>query len=292
MRQFKKILEQDMALERRILRRDRERLRKMPPGYLSGSNNFFYQCEEGGTRRYIPVRQKRLIRSLAMKGFLLRRMTVLQDNLAWQEKLLRHYQSYDNDSVLDHLSMACKQGLFWGETAAQAEKSEFFSTSMSAFLPSVVPSPASSASFASVNAPQYAADGTFRRSKSETIISNLLTQYSVSYIYEKPLFWFEFAEKAGPLSPGKVSLKEQMDLPDWILPDFTITLASGKVVYWEHLGMLKDPDYLEKFKKKLLFYHLLGINLGDRLIVTCDDYEGGLDSHRIAEIIEQLLESA
>ena len=276
MRSFNKTLRRDMALEKKILQRDKERLRKHPEGYLTCSGNSFYRVLNDGTKQYLSVKQSRLIRALAAKGFLSRRVAMIQNNLEWQEKLLQRYQPYDNDTILGSLNKACRSGLFFGQAAAQAEGSEFYGSST---RDEVEKNPV----LFGRTAIQQTADGDFRRSKSETIISNLLNQYGISYAYEQPLHWPD------RMPADKLELKQLMQLPDHLLPDFTLTLPSGRIVYWEHLGMLKSPDYLEKFKKKLLFYHLLGINPGDNLIITCDTYDGALDSQKVAEIIEQLL---
>ncbi len=75
------------------------------------------------------------------------------------------------------------------------------------------------------------AKGDYVRSKSEVIIANLLHAYSLEYEYEKEL-----------LSPdGKIR------------PDFTVKTPSGKLFYWEHLGMLGSEEYDDKwlYKKKI-----------------------------------------
>ena len=39
-----------------------------------------------------------------------------------------------------------------------------------------------------------------------------------------------------------------------IKPDFTITLASGKIIYWEHLGKLGNRSYERDWEKRLKIY--------------------------------------
>ena len=72
--------------------------------------------------------------------------------------------------------------------------------------------------------------GDLVRSKSEVIIADgLLAQGIRDYIYERPL--------VGPDG-----------IPRY--PDFTIEDAeSGITVYWEHLGLLEDPTYADRWKK-------------------------------------------
>ena len=119
--------------------------------------------------------------------------------------------------------------------------------------------------------------GDLVRSKSEVIIANeLLAQGIDRYEYEAPL----------DLSNGETRY-----------PDFTIVDDdTGECYYWEHLGLLHTPDYAKRWKRKLSLYrkanilpHEEGGGDGGTLIVTEDEPNGGLDSRRIAELIERLL---
>lgn len=87
------------------------------------------------------------------------------------------------------------------------------------------------------------------RSKSEAMIADALASANIPYRYECPL-----------------------DLGGIIVyPDFTILRARDrKEIYWEHLGMLDDDDYILGAMKKLRTYEGSGIFPGDRLIITCE----------------------
>lgn len=74
--------------------------------------------------------------------------------------------------------------------------------------------------------------GILVRSKSEVIISNLLTRHNVNFEYEKPL----------------VANNKQYS------PDFTIIAPDNKVWYWEHLGMLHKEDYRKEWAEKEAWY--------------------------------------
>src|SRR6185437_8685201 len=87
------------------------------------------------------------------------------------------------------------------------------------------------------------------RSKSEVIIANMLHERGIAYYYEKPLF-----------------------APDgtMYLPDFTL-IWNGEEVYWEHVGMLSSPKYVEHWKQKSAWYekHFAG-----RLRITYESSSG------------------
>ena len=116
--------------------------------------------------------------------------------------------------------------------------------------------------------------GDLVRSKSEVIIANeLMNQGIEEYEYETLL----------TLPNGKV------------YPDFTIVDDdTGKVYYWEHLGLLHDPNYLEQWNKKLKKYENAGVfayseSTGEgNLIITRDDEAGGIDAQGIAKLISNI----
>jgi hypothetical protein len=116
------------------------------------------------------------------------------------------------------------------------------------------------------------------RSKSEALIAELLQARNVDYAYERKL-----------------------TAPDGTIryPDFTIEdQESGQLVYWEHLGLLHDSVYAERWDRKLGWYAAQGILPADSqhpngganglLVWTRDDKQGGIDNRRIADLIDTL----
>ena len=90
--------------------------------------------------------------------------------------------------------------------------------------------------------------GDLVRSKSEALLADLLYYHGIEYEYEKEL-----------------ALNGQV-----IHPDFTIQLPGGRVLYWEHLGMLGDPGYERNWSYKSRIYAENGIAEGNGLIITRD----------------------
>jgi hypothetical protein len=120
--------------------------------------------------------------------------------------------------------------------------------------------------------------GDLVRSKSEVIIANeLLAQGIDRYEYE--------AELKLP-SDGRT-----------LLPDFTIVDDdTGERFYWEHLGLLHNPEYAARWEEKLAAYRAADVLPHDEgggdagtLLVTRDDEGGGIDAKAIAEFIEDVL---
>jgi len=114
------------------------------------------------------------------------------------------------------------------------------------------------------------------RSKSEVIIANLLHDMKIDYAYEK-----------------------ELQAPDGSkrYPDFTIEdEETGLNVYIEHLGLLHDPVYERRWKRKEQWYKDMDIlsheeGGGERgvLIATRDDESGGIDCVEIEKRLRSVL---
>jgi hypothetical protein len=110
------------------------------------------------------------------------------------------------------------------------------------------------------------------RSKSEVIIANLLHSKNIQYHYESPL------EIDGVTK----------------YPDFTIEDDdTGITYYWEHCGMLADPEYKSRWEEKKQWYSGNGILEGGgpngTLIVSWDEPNGGISSQQIVELIDSVI---
>lgn len=99
------------------------------------------------------------------------------------------------------------------------------------------------------------------RSKSEVIVTNLLVSSGIkSFAYETILY-----------APDKT----------FYLPDFTINV-NGKTYYWEHVGMLDNPKYKQRWEQKEAWYNK---NFPGQLLTT---YESGDLTVEVKRIIEKI----
>ncbi|MDO4485441.1 MAG: hypothetical protein Q4C46_02490 [Bacillota bacterium] len=109
--------------------------------------------------------------------------------------------------------------------------------------------------------------GTMVRSKSELSIATFLDLKGLSYKSDELLI-----------------LEGHEYYPDFII----YRRSDGKIIIWEHLGMMDDPAYAEKVIHKLTVYSRNGYRLGDNLILTYDD-NGSLDMTTLNSIYELML---
>ena len=113
------------------------------------------------------------------------------------------------------------------------------------------------------------------RSKSEVIIAEALTNAGIPFEYERPL-----------LLGGSVRY-----------PDFTIDdEISGRIIFWEHLGMLEREDYRISWGKKLAWYRSQGVLPAEEgpgpngmLVTTTESSKTGFDSTVVKSIIGKYL---
>ena len=109
------------------------------------------------------------------------------------------------------------------------------------------------------------ARGELVRSKSEVAIANALYYHHIDYEYEPEL-----------------KLEDKIKRPDFKVEDYD----TGVVWYWEHCGMMTDPQYRKRWEDKKKFYEKNGIVEGKNLIVTYDEDNGGIDTELIEKIIK------
>ena len=121
-----------------------------------------------------------------------------------------------------------------------------------------------------------ASDGTGVRSKSELIIAEALIACKVPYFYERPFFGFHEYDS------GRRTHN--------LFPDFTcLNRRTGKTYYWEHLGMMDNPEYAAKNVKRIIEYAREGVYPGSELILTFEASEVSLKTEYIRAMIRKYL---
>ncbi|MBO4766148.1 MAG: hypothetical protein J5532_02485 [Lachnospiraceae bacterium] len=113
------------------------------------------------------------------------------------------------------------------------------------------------------------AQGESVRSKAEWIIAESLARHEIPYQYEYPLY---------------------LDGLGIVHPDFRcLNVRTRRIVFWEHLGLMGDPEYATQAIRKLRFYESNGLLVGENLIVTEETQAIPLRPETINHWIERLL---
>lgn len=108
------------------------------------------------------------------------------------------------------------------------------------------------------------------RSKSERFMANYFDSLGIQYKYECPLVLRPYG---------------------YIYPDFTfLSRKTGREIYWEHEGMLDNPEYARTAAKKIELYEKNGIFPGDNLILTFETSTQILDKKILELLVQRYLE--
>ena len=115
----------------------------------------------------------------------------------------------------------------------------------------------------------YTSKGEAVRSKSEVIIADTLKRMKIPYKYELPL----------DLKNGKT-----------IYPDFCcLNLRTRQEIFWEHFGLMDDPDYVLKTLEKIQSMQESGYNLGRQFIFTMEKPDYPLNPKFVQTMAEKYL---
>lgn len=106
-------------------------------------------------------------------------------------------------------------------------------------------------------------------SKSEKILADKFKMMNIPYRYEYPMYLPGIGE---------------------IHPDFTVlNKRTRKEYYWEHLGMMDNPDYCEKAMFRIEQYEKNGILPGNNLIITHETTKRPLNMRVVENYIQVYL---
>jgi len=123
--------------------------------------------------------------------------------------------------------------------------------------------------FVSEEEGQRTAKGERVRSKSEVLIADELYRLGISYKYEYP---FHF---------GNLT----------VYPDFTILNPNtGRIVIWEHFGLLDDQNYRDSMITKIRTYEKAGLKQGRNLFFTYETSRMTLNKSDITRTINQIMQ--
>lgn len=107
------------------------------------------------------------------------------------------------------------------------------------------------------------------RSKSEKMIADKLFYQGIPYVYESPL---------------------RLKRIGIVYPDFTLlNVRTRKTYYHEHFGMMDNPEYCAKNLNKVDAYEESGIYLGEKLLITMESSQRGINMQEFDRLIQRYL---
>ena len=255
----------DKEIVRTVARIDwmENRLAELPKGSLLERGDYLYRLHyEDGRQKHIIIpnsyaERDELIKDLRDRRYISKALPILKGNLRCCHDFRDRFRIYNPKEMGDSLPRVyrdhdCSELLLQGD---------------------IDPAAWAGANYVSNEAyPErkiYRSEGgVWVRSKSEADIATKLEQEGFSFRYEEMI-----------CVDGR-----------WMAPDFAILcIVERRVKYWEHLGMMDDPDYAAAAMDKLCHYARNGIRLGDNLIVTWETGERPLLFDDINERIDRYL---
>lgn len=227
-----------------------------------------FNMQRGKLRMYHKIRGKRIYISAKdfpkfknhfQKSYSQLLLRQIQKQLKPLEKLLKVYNPMALQRVYERMSDARKQMVTPIVPDGEALTREFYEK----FTPFVVPEDRKD--------PAEYQNKTNRkelvRSKSEKIIADALDAAGVPYLYEVRL---ELGDRRS------------------VVVDFVIlNVRTGKVCFYEHLGIMGDPGYANRNTDKVNAYILDGYIPGDNFLYTFETGDRPLNSEVIQVLIEK-----
>lgn len=231
-------------------------LSKYPDGNLiccHHRNHCKWYQTDGHNRTYISKKDRPLAEQLAAKKYL----SLLLEELSQEQNALSSY-------LKEHHLSSPKSELLLNEIPGYAELLTPYFKSMSQDLYDWMNSPYEQ----NLRHPEHlihkTGSGHLVRSKSEAMIDMLLYTNHIPFRYECALYLDNFP----------------------IYPDFTIRHPqTGETFYWEHFGLMDDPNYAQNVSSKLQTYISHGIIPSIHLITTYETNKNPLSTEVIEKII-------
>ena len=250
----------DMRAERKLADICSGMIGTLPEGHLVlkriSGRFYIYRVRPGSSKQeYISVDDVAMVEALRDRRYAEIALKILEGNIKAQERMLKTYRRYERKDILPLLGESYRVPLIRQGGRIEEPGNEMGSNG---YMPEGL-----------IHRTTF---GLMVRSKSEAILAELFNKYGLSFKYEEPLY-----------------LYDEYGIRVVRYPDFTIYLKDGRIIYWEHLGMLTDENYRANTYKKLELYYANGILPGSNLIITCDDMDGAIDIESISKIVESLV---
>lgn len=262
-------IEKRLADLQKILTAKKKSYEKAPQGRIrisqnSGHPEYYLVTERGSLRgKYLPHSKEDLARQLAQKDYDARLIKQLQKEIDTLQNYLNQTGGGRAISKLYDSLCPARQALITPVTLTDEQYTTRWQEVTWVGWPFAPDAPS-----------LFTAHGERVRSKSEVIIADTLFRHKVPYRYEFPL-----------------TLKRCDDHTTVTLhPDFLcLNTRTRQEFYWEHFGLIDDPEYSKNATGKLRLYTENGILPGRNLIVTMETQTEPLSTRVLEKIIAEFL---
>lgn len=256
------VLYQQIVKERSKIEEEIEniqcKLEKLPEGNLILAKNgpcyYKWYYTDGSHKKYIPKKEHYTVEKLAYKKYLSVRLKGIEKEKRAIDFYLKHH---DENTYLKEQELL--------------ENPEFQKLISKIYQPKEqklidwMNSPYKTNKAHPEQLIHRTRSGVCVRSKSELLITMVLSKYHIPFRYECAL------------QLGEV----------FIYPDFTICHPiTGEIFYWEHFGLMDDVSYSQKAFSKLQLYTSNGIIPSVNLITTYETKINPLSEKMVEEIIK------
>ncbi|MBS7295666.1 MAG: hypothetical protein KIG96_09795 [Treponema sp.] len=210
--------------------------------------------------KYLSVKEKKLIQELQQKSYNEKILFALKNQVLCLRKTLSFLKEESPEVVFNHLSEE-KQKLTIPVTLSNEEYAKQWQSKKY------------EAPGFSENSLLYVTQSGLRvRSKSEIIIADLLQQKKVPFLYEFPV-------------ELKTYFGKKIFHPDF----YCLNLRTRQEFYWEHFGMMDDPEYSANAVGKLKIFNENHFKQGKNLIITMESQSNPLTAKETLRVIEDFL---
>ena len=259
MKEFVALTEERIVKLQEIIKKEEAALSNVPEGIVNvaktGNRTQFYykRTSSDRQRKYLKNSEKQLITKLCQKEYDQKVLTAAREELTQLQRMKRNYPKYTYEEIYEHLNVARKE-MIKPVTISDVDFTkawECMEYQRKGFQE---------------NMPEYYTDkGERVRSKTEILIANALNKYNIPYRYECPLYLNGFG---------------------WIHPDFTVlNVRHRKEYFWEHMGKMDNPEYIENALRRIDMYEKNDIFPGDKLILTHETLKYPINSRNIEKVI-------
>ena len=234
--------------------------------HRSGRICFYYSEPGSSQKNYINSDNTALLRKISYGRYLERYAEILEVNINALEKALTKLGDYDAQSIIESLPQSYQQAI----CLLKKERGMITDYDVFTSMPSENPWQREKLTVTVSNGLQV-------RSKNEMAICEMLLFFKIRFRYEMRLELKKFMVG----SNGEVTITSVVRYPD-----FTIFLPDGSMIFWEHCGLMEDPEYRNDFFDKLGLYYDNGIYPPNNLIITMDGKNKPFNNMNIRHIIE------